>query len=131
MLVEAAVGHIHSTVLGLLVGQNPQHGTWPPTRPQYLATAHVLRSPYGAALSVLVEAALGPTVLAVLVEAALGRIHSPTLVKTALRPPALAVLVDAALGLIHSVVLVKTVLYPIHGAVLRRSPTPTLPVEPA
>ena len=101
MLVEAAVGPIHSAVLGLLVGHNP------------------------------VEAALGPTVLAVLAEAALGPIHSAALVKTALGPPALAVLVDAALGPIHSAALVETAVGPIHGAVLRRSPSPALPVEPA
>jgi hypothetical protein len=92
---------IHSAVLGLLVGHNP------------------------------VEAALGPTVLAVLAEAALGPIHSAALVKTALGPPALAVLVDAALGPIHSAALVETAVGPIHGAVLRRSPSPALPVEPA
>jgi hypothetical protein len=78
----------------------------------------VLRSPCGAALSVLVEAALGP-------------IHSAALVETALGPPALAVLVDAALGPIHSAALVETALGPIHGAVLRHSHSPALPVEPA
>ena len=105
MLVEAAIGPIHSAALGLLVGHNPQRGTRPPTRPQHLAAVHVLRSPCGAALSVLVEAALGPAVLAVLVEAALGPIHSAAPVETALGP--------------------------IHDAVLRRSPSPALPVEPA
>ena len=104
MLVEAAIGPIHSAALGLLVGHNPQRGTRPPTRPQHLAAVHVLRSPCGAALSVLVEAALGPAVVAVLVEAALGPIHSAAPVETALGP--------------------------IHDAVLRRSPSPALPVEP-
>ena len=68
-------------------------------------TARVLRLPYGAALSGLVEATLGPT--------------------------ALIVLVEAAFGLIHSAVLVETALGPIHGTVLSRLPSPTLPVKAA
>ena len=72
VLVEAAVGLIHSAVLGLLVG----HTT--------------------------VEAALGLTVLTVLVETVVGPIHSAALVKTALGPTVLSALVEAAVGPIHS-----------------------------
>jgi hypothetical protein len=73
VLVEAAVGPIHSAVLGLLVGHSPSPcrsmrrsagssaGLQPfarvPTRPQHHAAARVLRSPCGTALAVLVEAA--------------------------------------------------------------------------
>ena len=105
MLVETAVGPTYSTVLGLLVGHNPQRSTRPSTRPYHLAVARVLRSLCSVALSVLVEAALDPT--------------------------ALTVLVKAALGLIHSAALAETAVDLIHGAVLRRLPLPTLPVEPA
>ena len=71
MLVEATVVPIHSVVLGLLISHNPQHGTQPPKRAEYLTAACVLHLLCGAALSVLAEAALGPTALAVMVEAAL------------------------------------------------------------
>jgi hypothetical protein len=65
----------------------------------------LLRLQCGAALFVLVKAALGPT--------------------------ALIVLVEAALGLIHSAALFKTALGPIHGVVLGRLPSPALLVEAA